>query len=325
MGGRDHITRDRPIDIRAACLQAGRGLGPGPMGNACFARPGPPLQEARPVTRPIDPAHESPPMKLGFASISALDRPLADAAALAARAGADALEISARPPHLEADPDVADAARAGRVVRDAGLEVVAFGSYFGREPSLHGDAPERAVACAVAMQAPLLRVWAEPAAANGVRDEVVTSLQRACDAAAPEGIDVVVERHVGSYAETPADARALLDDVNRPNFALNYQVLDFLPVAAVPAQADDARALVEHARYFHLKNYRLVEGQDRLLPGGDLEGGAIDYRALLGAAIDAGYAGPFTLEFVSWAELPLEEKVARDLAYARGLLSELGA
>lgn len=264
-------------------------------------------------------------MKLGFASISALDRSLAEAAALAARAGADALEVSARPPHLDADPDVAEAARAGRVVRDAGLDVVAFGSYFGREPSLHADAPERAVACAAAMQAPLLRVWAEPAAANGLRDEVVGSLQRACDAAASEGIDVVVERHVGSYAETPADARALLEDVGRPNFALNYQVLDFLPVGDVAHQAEDARALVEHARYFHLKNYRVEDGQDRLLPGGDLEGGAIDYRALLGVALDAGYVGPFTLEFVSWADLPLEEKVARDLGYARGLLTELGA
>lgn len=263
-------------------------------------------------------------MKLGFCSISALDRSLADAARLAAEAGADGMEITERPPHLAPGASVEDAAEAGRVVRAAGLEVIAFGSYLGKESAPTREAAHRAVESAAAMGAPLLRVWAEPTDRVDDRDRVVSVLAEACDVAAPHDIDVVVERHVGSYADTAQRVEALLRDVDRPNFALNYQVLDFLPSEALPDQPADAERLVGHARYFHLKNYRPGQAGGPLLPGGDLEGGEVDYRALLAAAIGAGYAGPFTLEFVAWDARPLEEKVAADLRHARGLIEELG-
>ena len=45
-------------------------------------------------------------MKLAFSSISALDRPLADAAQLAAEARLDGLELTERAPHLEPGCDL---------------------------------------------------------------------------------------------------------------------------------------------------------------------------------------------------------------------------
>ncbi|MBY0274962.1 hypothetical protein K2Z84_06455, partial [Candidatus Binatia bacterium] len=69
---------------------------------------------------------------LAFCSISALDRPLARVAELAASLGLDGIEVTARPPHLELDADLAAVRAAGREVRAAGADVVAFGSYLGR-------------------------------------------------------------------------------------------------------------------------------------------------------------------------------------------------
>ena len=174
------------------------------------------------------------------------------------------------------------------------------------------------------LEAPLLRVWAEPAAGGGDRGRRLELLQAACDAAAAHAIHVVVERHIGSFADTPERIEALLADVGRDNFALNYQVLDVIAPEAADAQPADASALVPHARYFHLKNFRPNPDGGPLLPGGSLAGGVLDYRAILAAAFDAGYAGPLAIEFLSWDPLPIEKKLAADAAYLRELLAELG-
>jgi sugar phosphate isomerase/epimerase len=265
--------------------------------------------------------------RLGFCSISALDRPLARAAEATAAAGLDGLEVTDRPPHLEPGVPLATVHKAGRAVREAGVEVLAYGSYLGREGPRDAARAAHEVAVAEALGAPRLRIWAEPvpsAPAEGF-DETVRLVAATCDAAAACGIDVVVERHVGSFADTPERIERLFAAVARPNLALNYQVLDFLPPGAVPAQPDDARRLIPLARYFHLKNYQPnPEAGGPLLPGGSLAAGAIDQRALLAAAFEAGYTGPLTIEFLSFEPLPLERKLAAEASFVRGLLRELG-
>jgi sugar phosphate isomerase/epimerase len=265
--------------------------------------------------------------KLGFCSISAMDRPLAAAAEVAAGAGLDGLEVTARAPHL--DPDVGlDAAReAGRSVRAAGVEVIAYGSYLGRPDVAEQAQAEREVAVAEALETRLLRVWAELPAGSEQNEyeafrHVVELLRGTCDLAEQRGITVVVERHIGSFADTPERIERLLDVVGRSNLALNYQVLDDLPTEQVDAQPEDARHLVRYACYLHLKNYRPNPPGGSLLPGGSLEGGALDYRRILHAVLDAGYEGPMTFEFLSWEPEPLEEKLAADVEFVRGVLAE---
>ena len=51
----------------------------------------------------------------------------------------------------------------------------------------------------------------------------------------------------------------------------------------------------------------------------------LDYRAILAAALAAGYAGPMTIEFLAADARPVEDKLADDVAWLRGLLAELGA
>lgn len=266
---------------------------------------------------------------LGFCSISALDRPLVAVAELAVRCGLDGIEATARPPHVDPNAPLASHRETARAVRSAGARILAYGSYLGRPEVGAGDAAaaEQAVRVAEALDAPLLRVWAEPV--PGASDDgfpaIAALLRTACDAAAAIGIDVVVERHAGSFADTPARIERLFAAVDRANFALNYQVLDLLPQSLAAAQPDDARRLVPLARYFHLKNVRpAADGVGPMPPGATLAGGVFDYRAILAAAFDAGYAGPLSIEFLSFEPKPVEEKLAADAAWLRATLAELG-
>jgi len=250
---------------------------------------------------------------------------------LAVANGLDGIEATARAPHVDPEAPLARHRASARAIRDAGARVLAYGSYLGRAEiagagALDTAAAERAVAIAEALAAPLLRVWAEPLPdrPDDGHNEVSALLRAACDAAAPRGIDVVVERHAGSFADTPERIARLFAAVERPNFALNYQVLDLLPQSLAAAQPDDARRLVPLARYYHLKNVQPAkDGQGPMPPGAALGRGVLDYRAILGAAFAAGYAGPLSIEFLSWEPKPVDEKVAEDAAWLRALIADL--
>jgi sugar phosphate isomerase/epimerase len=264
---------------------------------------------------------------LAFCSISALDRPLAAAASVARSAGCEGMEVTARAPHLDPEAGVAAARDAGNAVRGEGLAVVAYGSYLGRFGQIGAEIAQREVALAAALEAPLLRVWAEPQDGPEQGFGAVVALMRvAADAAARHGVEVVIERHAGSHADTPDRIVRLLDAIERPNVALNYQVLDFLAPAEAASQPDDAARLVPRARYFHLKNYRPnPEPEGRLLPGAALGEGVLDYRAILRSALAAGYAGPLTVEFLALDSRPLAEKLAADVRFVRSVLDGIAA
>jgi sugar phosphate isomerase/epimerase len=264
---------------------------------------------------------------LGFCSISAMDRPLVAVAELAVANGLDGIEATARAPHVDPAAPIATHRETARAVRATGAAILTYGSYLGRPEVATATSPEQEVRIAEALGAPRIRVWAE--AIEGAPDagfaETASLLRATCDAAAAIGIDVVVERHAGSFADTPERIDRLFTAVDRPNFALNYQVLDLLPQSLAAAQPDDARRLVPLARYYHLKNMRpAADGAGPMPPGASLAGGVLDYRAILGAAFDAGYSGPLTIEFLSWEARPVEDKLADDAKWLLATLAELG-
>jgi sugar phosphate isomerase/epimerase len=265
---------------------------------------------------------------VALCSICAMDRSLAEATALAARCGADGIELTGRAPHLDAEASRDEVRAAGERVRASGLEVTAYGSYLSyRGPGYEADVA-REVERAAVLGTKLLRVWAShpDGASDAVLDDVVALLRVAGDAAAAEGIAVVIERHGGTLADTADRSEALLDAVDRENVLLNYQPLDELRPDEVSAQPLDARRLIPRSGYFHVKNYRPnPEERGPLLLGGDLESGQLDYRVILAAAIEAGYRGPYGIEFVAFDARPLEEKVTAGVAWLRRTLVELGA
>lgn len=263
---------------------------------------------------------------MAFCSISALDRSIEAAAEVGRAAGLDAIEVTGKAPHLDPEAGAGAARAVGRSVRAAGAEVICYGSYLGRFGQVERRHAEREAAIAAALETHLMRVWAEPIP-DGSSDSapVVELMRAACDAAAAAGITVVIERHLGSFADSPDAIARLLRDIDRPNVALNYQVLDFLPPSEAANQPADAARLVRLARYFHLKNYQPNPGfaDGPLFPGGSLAEGVLDYRAILGAALAAGYRGPLTIEFLAADPRPLGEKLAADVAFVRAVLAEL--
>jgi sugar phosphate isomerase/epimerase len=264
--------------------------------------------------------------RLAFCSISALDRSIEAAAEVALAAGVDALEVCGRAPHVDPSAGPEAARTVGRAVRAAGAEVICYGSYLGRFGLVEHRHAEREVAIAAALETRLVRVWAEPLTEGSTDVAPIIDLMRAaCDAAAPHGITVAIERHLGSFADTAEHIEALLRDIDRPNLTLNYQVLDSLPAGDAPRQPADAARLVPLARYFHLKNYQRNPGapDGPLFPGGSLADGVLDYRAILAAALGAGYGGPLTIEFLAADERPVEEKLAADVAFLRSALAAL--
>lgn len=264
-------------------------------------------------------------MKLPLCSIAASDRSLPEAAELAAKYRLYGIEVREQPPHFHPDAGVAEARAAASCVRAAGVEIIAFGSYLGRSDHVARGRAERAVAIAEAMGTKFLRVWAEPTAEDG--DELapaVELIRTAADAAFGAGITVVVERHLGSFADTPSRIERLLDVIDRPNVALSYQVLDFLPTSAIDEQPADTKRLIYLARYFHLKNFQAnPDGDGPLLLAAGIEKGALDYRAILKAAVKGGYRGPLTMEFLAADGTSVEEKLKADGAFVRTVLSEL--
>jgi sugar phosphate isomerase/epimerase len=264
---------------------------------------------------------------LGFCSISAMDRSLVAVAELAVANGLDGIEATARAPHVDPAAPLEAHRETARAVRATGAAILTYGSYLGR-PEVAGKATaEREVRIAEALGAPRIRVWAEEiaGAADAGFGAIASLLRAACDAAATAGIDVVVERHAGSFADTPERIERLFAAVDRPNFALNYQVLDLLPQSLAAAQPDDARRLIPLARYYHLKNMRpAADGAGPMPPGASLAGGVLDYRAILAAAFDAGYAGPLAIEFLSWEARSVDAKLADDAAWLLRTLGDLG-
>ncbi len=265
-------------------------------------------------------------MRLGFCSISALDRSLQEAAEVAAECGLWGLEITAHAPHLNPQDGVEAAKECGRVVRAAGVEVIAYGSYLGRFGQVTPSDALREAAIAAALGTRLVRVWAEPVEEGSTDVAPTIELMRTiADAAAGDGITVVIERHLGSFAETPEQIDTLLHRIDRANVALNYQVLDFLPMTAAAQQPSDASRLIGKAAYFHLKNYQAnPDGEGPLYPGGSLESGFLDYRAILKAAVAAGYDGPMTIEFLAADERSVSDKLDADVRFVRAVLQDLG-
>lgn len=264
---------------------------------------------------------------LAFCSISAMDRDLLAAARAAAAAGCDALEVTARLPHLDPDASLATAREAAARVRDAGLEVVAYGSYLGRGGRLDLAQGAHDVAVAEALGGRLLRVWAEaPGVEGGAPFEAcVRLLQETAARAADAGVILVVERHVASWADTPDRVERLLDAVDRANVALNWQPSDRVLPDEIALQSADATRLAPRARYVHLKSYQRHPGDASApcLPGGSIRDGVLDWCGILRAVFAAGYSGPLTIEFLSWASRPLEEKLADDVAFVRDVLAGL--
>lgn len=143
---------------------------------------------------------------------------------LVQRAGLDGIEWGGdvHVPH----GDVSRAGAVRRMTEDAGLRVAAYGSYYRVS---HADTGpfEAVLESAVALGAPLIRVWAgrQPTAEADERywAAVVKDSRRIADLAAGEGIRIVYEFHANTLTDTHEAAQQLLRRVDHANVKSYWQ------------------------------------------------------------------------------------------------------
>lgn len=128
---------------------------------------------------------------------------------------------------LHAPPEDEAALRAARAAAARhGLVVCSYGSYLraGVQPTPDAVAVLRAAA---ALGAPRVRVWAgatgSALASSQERRAVVRSLRAVASLAADAGLEVALEHHDGTLADTADATRRLLEEVDRPDVTTYWQ------------------------------------------------------------------------------------------------------
>ena len=102
----------------------------------------------------------------------------------------------------------------GKMTREAGLEVACYGSYY----RCGGDAPfESVLETAVALNAPLIRVWAGgkdfEKASQDEKNEIARNLERALELAQAAGIALATEFHGGTLTNSAASVMKLQQEL----------------------------------------------------------------------------------------------------------------
>ena len=115
--------------------------------------------------------------------------------------------------------DTKRALQVGRMTRNAGLEISAYGSY------VHMTKPERGRFSALtdtarALGADYVRIWAGESETEGF-EEVIESAQILCDSA--KDLKFGFEFHAGTLTHDARRAKSLIEGINRPNIYCGWQ------------------------------------------------------------------------------------------------------
>lgn len=152
--------------------------------------------------------------------------------------------------------DLARAGEVGRMTRDAGLAVAAYGSYYevGRSEA-DGLSFASVLDTALALGAPLIRVWegnTGPVQTDAVtRQRIVADSQRIATLATAAQVPVAYEFHGGTLAETAESALELLRQARHQNLATLWQTPLGLDDAACAASLRQVLPAVRNLHVFY--------------------------------------------------------------------------
>ena len=159
-------------------------------------------------------------LSVGVCSVTFREKSLEELVDLAAQAGLDCIEWGGDfhvPPGEEAI-----ARRAAALTWERGLQVSSYGSYYRGRGEF---AP--VLASALALKAPVIRVWAgeQPweACSWEERQRLGQAFRQAGEQAAQAGVDLAFEYHRGTATQTLRGARELLELVDLPNVGCYWQ------------------------------------------------------------------------------------------------------
>lgn len=165
-------------------------------------------------------------IKTGLVSVTFRQLSVEEVVKTAKEAGLEGIEWGADV-HVPAG-DIAAAEKARKITEDAGLSVFAYGSYF--RPGECKDAAEEfkpVLDSAVALGAPLIRVWAGAKwswyADEAYSNKVIDDTKIICDMAAEKNIKISYEYHGWSLTDNRFSAVDAWDRVKKDNMSLYWQ------------------------------------------------------------------------------------------------------
>ena len=192
-------------------------------------------------------------------------------------------------------PDTAR--RVGARTRDAGLEIASYGSYYRvGESEQAGLNFENGLETAMALGAPLIRIWAgrrgPKDADERYREMIASETRRIAELASEAGIRIAYEYHGNTLTETPESTCALLQAVGHANVFTCWQV----PNNNSPEQRDASlEAVLPYLANIHVFHLRLENGERRRCP---LIEGEIDWIRYLHMISSTGRPHYALIEFV---------------------------
>ncbi|MFN8511296.1 MAG: sugar phosphate isomerase/epimerase [Thermomicrobiales bacterium] len=151
-------------------------------------------------------------------------------------------------------------------------------------------------------------------------------LRKLADFAADLGVDISIELHQHSIADTSWSCLHLLNLIDRPNVGLNPDLGNLYWHYETPEETLEHAivALAPKTRYWHCKQLQRVQIPDLeksyflLVP---LPDGEIDYRFSIAAMLDAGYDGWLSIEGFRYGDQIRGD--SRSVAYCKELIAEL--
>jgi sugar phosphate isomerase/epimerase len=173
---------------------------------------------------------------------------------VAARAGIEGIEWGA---DTHAPPGGGASIEAlGTRTRDAGIEVVSYGSYLGMAPPDGDDsaAVDAVLDSAAALGAPMVRIWTEfgvtPTSPPSERARVTDRTAALVDRIVARGLLATLEFHPATLTATAASATALLDALARPGLRTHWQPDPALPVDTALAELALVTPYLAHLHTF---------------------------------------------------------------------------
>lgn len=268
------------------------------------------------------------------------NRPLDEAIEYAAEIGYDGVEPMGREPHLSTDTSIERVEELAEQIEDLGLAVPCLGSYTGHYVEKDENECERELEklqtflkFADVLDCDLVRHGPGGPPVRDASEEdfakAATWLRRAADLAAEYDVDLGVEIHTNTIAETTDSTLELLDMVDRSNVGAIHDAANMW-ISQTEHSDESVERLGDQLVHVHVKDEMRVD--DTSLPGSFemetpsgmetfqprlLGEGSVDHGPLFGALHESGYDGFVTDE----CHVAREEE--RDLKVAEHELAEL--
>ena len=260
---------------------------------------------------------------------------LFEAMALFKRIGYDGIEIRCAPDgHLDADRYTPEQGSeiVGRA-RDLGIEVCCLTAYCNDyvTPETRDEqiaAHKHVVDVAAELGCPLVRAMGGPCRGDEQRPEVIRQrtidgLRQVADHAAPLGVKLAVETHVGYLCLSARYTAELVRDVDRDNVGV---LLDYAWVhyAAEETPHEAVEAVRPYLFHCHVKDWTYVDGDHEQRRSALMGAGNVDWPEALRALVDSGYSGYLCDEYEKhWYPELLpepEQGMSHNAAYVRRFL-----